>query len=100
MGIYEMIGYEEHVASTPRVEKYAKQETDMKHSLLPVPPKHRLTFNRLHGVISQEILFITISVRTSIPTNGKQICRGWNRLAFHFKPINMVRLDIERLRRR
>jgi hypothetical protein len=30
-----------------------------------VPPKRRLTFNRLHGVISQKIeLFITTAVRT------------------------------------
>jgi hypothetical protein len=35
-----------------------------------VPPKRRLTFNGLHGVISQKIeLFITTAVRTSNPTN-------------------------------
>jgi hypothetical protein len=34
-----------------------------------VPPKHRLTFNGLHGVISQKIvLSVTIAVRTSNPT--------------------------------
>jgi hypothetical protein len=34
-----------------------------------VPPKRRLFFNGLHGVMSQEIaLFITITVRTSDPT--------------------------------
>jgi hypothetical protein len=34
-----------------------------------VPPKRQLTFNRLHGVISQKAeLFITIAVRTSNPT--------------------------------
>jgi hypothetical protein len=34
-----------------------------------VPPKRRLTFNGLHGVITQEIeLFITTGVRTSNPT--------------------------------
>jgi hypothetical protein len=33
-----------------------------------VPPKHRLTLNGLHGVISQKmILFITTAVRTSNP---------------------------------
>jgi hypothetical protein len=33
-----------------------------------VPPKRRLTFNGLHGVISQKIvLFITTAVRTSNP---------------------------------
>jgi hypothetical protein len=32
------------------------------------PPKRRLTFNGLHGVISQKVvLFITIAVRTSNP---------------------------------
>jgi hypothetical protein len=35
-----------------------------------VPPKRRLTFNGLHGVIPQETeLFITIAVRTSNPTD-------------------------------
>jgi hypothetical protein len=34
-----------------------------------VPPKHRLTSNGLHGVISQKIeIFITTAVRTSNPT--------------------------------
>jgi hypothetical protein len=34
-----------------------------------VPPKRRLTFNGLHGIISQKIvLFITTAVRTSNPT--------------------------------
>jgi hypothetical protein len=34
-----------------------------------VPPKRRLTFNGLHGVISRKIvLFITTAVRTSDPT--------------------------------
>jgi hypothetical protein len=34
-----------------------------------VPPNRRLTFNGLHGVISQKIvLFITTAVRTSDPT--------------------------------
>jgi hypothetical protein len=33
-----------------------------------VPPKRRLTFNRLNGVIFQEIVFfITTTVRTSNP---------------------------------
>jgi hypothetical protein len=33
-----------------------------------VPPKRRLTFNGLHGVISHKIeLFITTAVRTSNP---------------------------------
>jgi hypothetical protein len=35
-----------------------------------VPPKRRLQLNRLHGGISQKmILFITIAVKTSNPTN-------------------------------
>jgi hypothetical protein len=25
-------------------------------------------------------------------TNGKHICKEWNRLAFHFKPIHIFRL--------
>jgi hypothetical protein len=29
-------------------------------------------------------------------TNVEYICKGWNRLAFHFKPINTVRLRDER----
>jgi hypothetical protein len=34
-----------------------------------VPPKHRLTFNGLHGVISQKIeLFIITAMKTSNPT--------------------------------
>jgi hypothetical protein len=28
----------------------------------------------------------------NIPITGKYICRGWNRLAFHLRPINIVRL--------
>jgi hypothetical protein len=37
-----------------------------------VPPKHRLTLNGLHGVISQKmLLFITTAVRTSNPTSFK-----------------------------
>jgi hypothetical protein len=28
----------------------------------------------------------------NIDTNGKYICQRWNRLAFHFKPINIVYL--------
>jgi hypothetical protein len=35
-----------------------------------VPPKRRLTFNGLHGVMSQKIgLFLTTALRTSDPTN-------------------------------
>jgi hypothetical protein len=35
-----------------------------------VPPKRRLTLNRLHGVISQKmVLFILTAVRTSNPTS-------------------------------
>jgi hypothetical protein len=38
-----------------------------------IPPKHLLTFNGLHGVISQKIeLFITIAVRTSNGTDIKK----------------------------
>jgi hypothetical protein len=55
-----------------RVEERAKQETTVKQvaSRNPLaPPKRRLTFNRLHGVISLKIeLFITTAVRTSNPT--------------------------------
>jgi hypothetical protein len=36
-----------------------------------VPPKRRLTFNRLHGIISQKtVFFITTAVRTSNPTQN------------------------------
>jgi hypothetical protein len=39
-----------------------------------VPSKHQLTFNGLHGVISQKIvLFITTAVRTSNPTRNKKL---------------------------
>jgi hypothetical protein len=35
-----------------------------------VPPKRRLIFNGLHGIISQKtVLFITTDVRTSNPTD-------------------------------
>jgi hypothetical protein len=41
-----------------------------------VPPKRRLTFNGLHGVISQKTeLFITTAVRTSNPTQSLFILR-------------------------
>jgi hypothetical protein len=53
-----------------------------------IPPKHLLTFNGLHGVISQNIvLFITTAVRTSNPTyqslysfNMNQNCNRSNTL--------------------
>jgi hypothetical protein len=39
---------------------------------LHVPPKRRLAFNKLHGVMSQKVeLFIATAVRTSNPTNYK-----------------------------
>jgi hypothetical protein len=39
-----------------------------------VPPKRRLTFNGLHGVIAQKIqIFITTGVRTSNPTKSKLV---------------------------
>jgi hypothetical protein len=39
-----------------------------------VPPKRRLTFNGLHGTISQMIgLFIATTVRTSNPTNENSL---------------------------
>jgi hypothetical protein len=28
----------------------------------------------------------------NIKTDGKYICKGWNRLAFHYKPTNTVLL--------
>jgi hypothetical protein len=42
-------------------------------------PKRRLTFSRLHGVISQKIqLFITISVRTANPAHeGRGLISLW-----------------------
>jgi hypothetical protein len=48
-----------------------------------VTPRRRLTFNGLHGVISQKIeLFITTGVRTSSPTNymmlvNNEVERNW-----------------------
>jgi hypothetical protein len=40
-----------------------------------VPPKRPLTFNGLHGVISQNVvLFITTAVRTCIPTLHEFVC--------------------------
>jgi hypothetical protein len=72
---------EEHVASIFRVEEQAEQETSVKAGgkqrvfssacsstlkwMRYVPPKRRLTFNGIHGVISQKVgLFITTAVRT------------------------------------
>jgi hypothetical protein len=67
--------------STVKIE--AKQETSVKQLesriwliLRPgiwrwhVPPKFRLTFNGLHGVISQKTFFITTAVRTWNPTSN------------------------------
>jgi hypothetical protein len=28
----------------------------------------------------------------NIETNGKYVCKGWNRLTIHFKPMDIVRL--------
>jgi hypothetical protein len=64
---------EEHVASVLIVEEHAYQKTRRYKaaSLRYVPPKLRLTFNGLHGVISQMIwLFVTTAVRTSNPTSS------------------------------
>jgi hypothetical protein len=39
-----------------------------------VPPKHWLTFNELHGAISQKTeLFIATTLRTSNPTKYKNL---------------------------
>jgi hypothetical protein len=45
---------------------------------LLLPPKRRLTFNGLHGVISQKtVLFVSTAVRTSGPTqNMKRVQLG------------------------
>jgi hypothetical protein len=49
----------------------ARNQRESRWQAEPVPPKRRLTFNGLHGVISQKIvLFITTAVRTSDPANG------------------------------
>jgi hypothetical protein len=56
---------------------FAKQGRPFSHGTWTVikiksPPKHRLTFNGLHGVISHNIeLFITAAVRTSNPAWSK-----------------------------
>jgi hypothetical protein len=66
---------EEHIASIFRVDEISsarntsKQAGDKRY----VPPKRRLTLNRLHGVTSQKmILFITTAVKTSNPTGRKK----------------------------
>jgi hypothetical protein len=52
---------EENIASIFRVEY--------------VPPKRRLTFNGIHGIVAQEIvMFIATAVRTSNPTTLKRNC--------------------------
>jgi hypothetical protein len=54
-----------------------------------VPPKLRLTFNGLHGVISQKIvLFITTAVRTSNPTDwrGSRLIHSLNFIIGHDLP--------------
>jgi hypothetical protein len=56
---------EEHIASIFRVEEISSANNQQASSL-PRP----LTFNGLHGVISQKMmLFITIAVKTSNPIN-------------------------------
>jgi hypothetical protein len=37
-------------------------------------------------------VFLFVETLQNIKTNGKSICKGWNTLAFHFKPINILRL--------
>jgi hypothetical protein len=74
---------EEHVAHIFRVEEVAKQVTSKKQVASSawlilrlrrwrryVPLKYRLTFNGLHGVITQKVeLIITTAVTTSDPTD-------------------------------
>jgi hypothetical protein len=63
---------EEHIASNIRVEEIisARNQRESRWRWRRyVPPKRLLTFNGLHGVISQKmILFITTAVRNSNPT--------------------------------
>jgi hypothetical protein len=59
----------EHIASFLRVEEYAKQEISVKQvaSRRHAAPKHKLTFNGPHGVISQEIeVFIGDMIRVTV----------------------------------
>jgi hypothetical protein len=57
-----------------------------------VPPKRRLTFNRLQGVMFNKIVFVTITaVRTSNSTRSK-ISLGWNIIAM----INFVDMYLKR----
>jgi hypothetical protein len=70
---------EERIASIFTVEEYAEQETRVKAGGKQswrryIPPKHRPTFNGLHGFMSQKIiLFISTAVRTSNRTKQKFI---------------------------
>jgi hypothetical protein len=62
---------EEYAAFIFSVEEQAKHEISMKPvaSRRHVPPEPWLTFNGLHGVISQKIgLFKTIAMRNINPT--------------------------------
>jgi hypothetical protein len=44
------------------------------HNGSKCPPKHRLIFNELHGVLSQKIqLFIATTLRTSNPIKDKNL---------------------------
>jgi hypothetical protein len=66
---------EEHITPIFRAEKRSWARNQYESFLRPwrwgwyVPPKHQLTLNGLHGVISQKmVLFITTAVKTSNPT--------------------------------
>jgi hypothetical protein len=47
-----------------------------------VPPKRRLTFNGMHGVLSQKI---TTAVRASNPTILKRVSRKYNSYYWMFQ---------------
>jgi hypothetical protein len=56
------------------------------------PPKCRLTFNWLHGVISQKIeLFITTAVRTSNPTSAGTLGIKWLCINFWTSTMEITR---------
>jgi hypothetical protein len=74
-----------------------------------VPPKRRLTLNRLHDVISKKIeIFITTGVRTSIPTALRclfslSLCLNMSHAVFEHprrpasRPVSPPGLDIHTL---
>jgi hypothetical protein len=65
------------------------QAAEIKY-LKPVKSFTRTDQLRNEDIINLLGFFSLYEQLQNVETNGKYICEGWNRFAFHFKPMNIV----------